>query len=57
MVESQNDADVRKPVFYAMAKGGWPIISMDYLSGNIEDIFISVVEEDEEKKAHEGKEE
>jgi len=30
---------------------------MDYLSGNIEDIFISVVEEDDEKKAHKGKEE
>ena len=54
LVESQNDADVRKPVFYAMAKAGWPIISMDYLSGNIEDIFISVVDEDDEKKAAEA---
>ncbi len=54
LIESQDDVDVRKPVFYAMAKAGWPIVSMDYLSGNIEDIFISVVDEDDEKKAAEA---
>ena len=53
IIESVNDADIRKPLFYAMAQGGWPIISMDYLSANIEDIFISVVDETEEAAAKE----
>lgn len=47
IIESVNDADIRKPLFYAMAQNGWPIVSMEYLSANIEDIFISVVDEAE----------
>lgn len=49
VVESQNDVDIRKPLFYAMAQNGWPITSMDYLGTNIEDIFISVVDEAEKE--------
>lgn len=49
LVMSQNDVDVRKAVFYAMAKNSWPILEMSYLNGSIEDVFISVVDEDEKK--------
>ena len=49
VVESQNDVDIRKPLFYAMAQNGWPITSMDYRGTNIEDIFISVVDEAEKE--------
>lgn len=53
VIESQNDVDIRKSLFYAMAQNGWPIISMDYHSGNLEDVFISVV--DESEKEQDGK--
>ena len=53
IVESVNDADIRKPLFYAMAQNGWPITSMDYMSANIEDVFISVVDETEEELSKE----
>lgn len=47
LVESQNDADVRKPLFYAMAQNGWPIVSLEYRSASIEDVFLSVVGDEE----------
>lgn len=53
IIESANDADIRKPLFYAMAQNGWPILAMEYMSANIEDIFISVVNETEEEAASE----
>ena len=49
IVESHNDVDIRKPLFYALAQNGWPIMSMQYLGANIEDIFISVVDENEKE--------
>ena len=53
LIMSQNDVDIRKSVFYAMAKNSWPIIEMSYMNGSIEDVFISVVNEDEKNTAQE----
>lgn len=56
LVMSQKDIDVRKPVFNAMAKNQWPIIEMTYMNGSIEDVFISVVDEDEKNALKNSKE-
>ena len=47
ILESQNNIDVRKPIFYMLAQNSWPILSLEYKGSNLEDIFISVVDEAE----------
>ncbi len=45
LIESKNDIDIRKPMFYMLAKNSWPILSLEFPGANIEDVFLSVVEE------------
>ena len=49
IVESKNNIDVRKPIFYMLAQNSWPIMSLAIKGSDLEDIFISVVDEAEEK--------
>lgn len=49
IVESKSNVDLRKPIFYLLAKNSWPILSLEFTGANLEDIFISVVDEAEEK--------
>ena len=51
IVESKNEIDVRKPIFFMLAQRSWPILSMEFTGANLEDIFISVVDEAEEATA------
>jgi len=52
IVESKNEIDVRKPIFFMLAQRSWPILSLEFTGANLEDIFISVVDEDNtDKKA------
>ena len=46
VVEGEEKADIRRPVFYAMAQNSWPILAMEQLGATIEDLFITVVDED-----------
>jgi len=43
--------DVRKPIFYMLAQNSWPILSLEFAGANLEDIFISVVDEAEAEEA------
>ena len=43
-VESQRGVDIRKSLFFAFSAKGWPIIGLETLGLNLEDIFISVVD-------------
>ncbi|MBE6580257.1 MAG: ATP-binding cassette domain-containing protein [Ruminococcaceae bacterium] len=58
-VESQRGVDIRKSLFFAFSAKGWPIVGMETLGLNLEDIFISVVDrtnaEDGTKKAAKGR--
>ncbi len=45
LIESKNEIDIRKPMFYMLAKNSWPILSLEFPGANIEDVFLSVVEE------------
>ena len=44
-VESQRGLDIRKVLFRTVAQNGWVIIGMESAGVNLEDIFLSVVDE------------
>ena len=44
-VESVGGLDIRKILFRAMAQKSWPIIGMESLGVNLEDVFLHVVDE------------
>ena len=44
-VESERGLDIRKVLFRTVAQKGWAIIGMEAMGINLEDIFLSVVEE------------
>ncbi|HHW31173.1 MAG TPA: ATP-binding cassette domain-containing protein [Clostridiaceae bacterium] len=43
VVESDKDIDIRRPLFFAMAKAGYPILELKSLSMSLEEIFLQVV--------------
>ena len=45
LVESLPAIDIRKPMFNALAKAGYPILMMRPQDMSLEDIFISLTEE------------
>ena len=45
IVESKNQFDVRRPIFFMLAENSWPILSLEYTGASLENIFISVVDE------------
>ena len=47
-VESERGLDIRKVLFRTVAQKGWAIIGMEAMGINLEDIFLSVVEEPSE---------
>lgn len=40
VIESDPNVDIRKPMFYALAKAGYPILSLQPLDMSLEDIFL-----------------
>ncbi len=50
LLESDRGIDIRKKLFYFLAERGWALIGLESLGMNLEDIFISVVDQSEEKK-------
>lgn len=48
VIESDKDVDIRKPLFFAMARLGYPIIELKSLSMSLEDIFLQIVTEEKE---------
>lgn len=49
IIESDKDVDIRRPLFFAMAKVGYPIIELKSMGMTLEEIFLQVVTEDEEE--------
>lgn len=48
LIESKPGIDMRKPLFHALATKGWPVIGMESLGANLEDIFIAIVDKPEQ---------
>jgi hypothetical protein len=51
MIESDAGIDIRKKLFYQLVERNWPLVGIESLGMSLEDIFISVVDQSEEKKA------
>ncbi len=45
LIESEERVDVRKPLFYTLASKGWPLVGLEGMELNLEDIFIRLVGE------------
>lgn len=54
-IESSAGVDIRKPLFFMLAKNNWPLIGLESQGTNLEDIFISLVDKKEQapKKSRE----
>jgi ABC-2 type transport system ATP-binding protein len=48
LVETTSDTDVRRPLFFEMAKNGYPILELRSMSMSLEEIFMQVVTEEKE---------
>lgn len=48
IVESDKDIDIRKPLFFAMAKAGYPIIELRSMDLSLEEIFLQVTTQEGE---------
>ncbi len=48
IVESDKEIDIRKPLFFAMAKLGYPILELKGLNLSLEDIFLQIVTQEKE---------
>ena len=48
VIESDKEVDIRKPLFFAMAKLGHPIIELKSLNLSLEDIFLQIVTQEKE---------
>ena len=55
MIESDFGVDIRKKLFYQLAERNWPLIGMEALGMNLEDIFITVVDKSAEDKIRQSK--
>ena len=44
-IESEVGVDIRKNLFYALADRNWPLIGLETLGMNLEDIFIAIVDQ------------
>ncbi len=51
IVEADKDVDVRRPIFYAMARAGYPILELKSLSMSLEEIFLQLTTEEKEVEA------
>lgn len=48
IVESGKDLDVRRPIFFELAKLGCPILELKSLDMSLEDIFLQIITEEKE---------
>lgn len=49
-VEAERGVDIRKPVFYAMSERSWPIIGIEAVGMNLEEVFIKIMDYDEARR-------
>ena len=44
MIESERGVDIRKPLFYAMSEKGWPILGLEAVGMNLEEVFVKITD-------------
>ncbi|MBR2616035.1 MAG: ATP-binding cassette domain-containing protein [Clostridia bacterium] len=45
MIESRDNIDIRKPLFFALAEKRWPVIGMDVMGMDLEDVFLALIQD------------
>ena len=50
VIESENNVDIRKPMFFALSRKGWALIGLEGAELNLEDIFLRLVDMENERK-------
>jgi len=50
LLENDRGADIRKSLFYALSKEGYPILMLRPQKDSLEDIFLELTEDEEEKR-------
>ena len=50
LVESDDKIDIRKPLFFALADKRWPLIGMDVMGMDLEDVFLALVDQKNRKE-------
>ena len=49
-VEASNGIDIRKPMFKALAQKGWPIMGLENTDGELEEVFVRLIDNDKSKR-------
>ncbi len=52
-IESEVGVDIRKNLFYTLAEKNWPLVGMEALGMNLEDVFIAIVDQSSPKSRYE----
>ncbi len=50
LVESEPGVDIRKPLFFALAEAGYPLIGEEAMGTNLEDVFLALLEKNDPRK-------
>ncbi len=57
MVEANKDVDLRKPIFFEMAKHGYPILEIKSVGMNLEEVFLKITSKDPNANLEDTKQE
>lgn len=49
-IEASNGIDIRKPMFKALATRGWPIMGLENTDGELEEVFVRLIDNDKGKR-------
>ncbi|MBE6551729.1 MAG: ATP-binding cassette domain-containing protein [Ruminococcaceae bacterium] len=50
MIEAQPGIDIRKPLFFALADKGWPLVGLEAMGMSLEDVFITLITNDRDPR-------
>jgi len=50
LVESDTNADIRKPIFNTVCNKGWQMIGLESMSANLEDVFIAILDKNKKEE-------
>ncbi len=54
LIESDPGVDIRRPLFFALAEHGWAMIGEETMATNLEDVFLALLEKNDERKKKRG---
>ncbi|MBQ8524278.1 MAG: ATP-binding cassette domain-containing protein [Clostridia bacterium] len=50
-IRSESGVDIRKPLFNLLAENGWPLVGLESVSLNLEDVFVRITDSDSRARA------